>query len=58
MSIKFTDWILEMQEDAEEMDYIMFLAKYGEANIDIWRDYHDPNYENTNVDEYMSEGCP
>ena len=58
MSIKFTDWIIEMQEDAEEMDYIMFLAKYGEANIDIWRDYHDPNYENTNLDEYMSEGCP
>ena len=55
---KMGRWFLEMQEDAENMDYVMFLAKYGEANIDIWRDYHDPNYENTNVDEYMSEGCP
>jgi hypothetical protein len=55
---RFKDWVIEMQEDAENMDYVMFLAKYGEANIDIWRDYHDPNYENTNVDEYMSEGCP
>ena len=56
MSIRFKDWIITMQEDAEEMDYVMFLDKYGKANIDIWRDYHDPNYENTNVDEYMSEG--
>ena len=45
-----------MQEDAENMNYAMFIDKYGVANIDIWRDYHDPNYENTNVDEYMSEG--
>tara|TARA_R110000824_G_scaffold61978_1_gene164415 strand:+ start:342 stop:515 length:174 start_codon:yes stop_codon:yes gene_type:complete len=55
---KMGRWVLEMQEDAENMDYIEFISKHGEANIDIWRDYHDPNYENTNVDEYMSEGCP
>ena len=47
-----------MQEDAENMNYVEFISEYGVANIDIWRDYHDPNYENTNVDEYMSEGCP
>ena len=55
---KMGRWFLEMQEDAENMDYIEFISKHGEANIDIWRDYHDPNYENTNVYEYMSEGCP
>ena len=56
MSMRFKDWVITMQEDAENMNYAMFIDKYGTANIDIWRDYHDPNYENTNVDEYMSEG--
>jgi len=55
---RFKDWVMEMQEDAENMDYVAFIAKYGEVNIDIWRDYNDPDYENTSVDEYMSEGCP
>ena len=58
MSMRFKDWVITMQEDAENMNYVEFISKYGVANIDIWRDYHDPNYENTNVDEYMSEGCP
>jgi len=44
MSIKFTDWIITMQEDAEEMEYLEFISKHGEANADIWRDYHNPNY--------------
>ena len=56
MSLRFKDWVLTMQEDAENMNYVEFLDKYGKSNIDVWRDYHDPNYENTNVDEYMSEG--
>jgi len=55
---RFKDWDMEMQEDAENMDYVALIAKYGEVNIDIWRDYNDPDYENTSVDEYMSEGCP
>jgi len=55
---KFKDWVMEMQDDAMDMDYVAFIAKYGEVNIDIWRDYNDPDYENTSVDEYMSEGCP
>ena len=46
MSIKFTDWIITMQEDAEEMVYLEFISKHGEANADIWRDYHNPNYAN------------
>jgi len=54
--MRFKDWVITMQEDAENMNYVEFLDKYGKSNIDIWRDYHDPNYENTNVDEYMSEG--
>ncbi len=44
MSIKFTDWIITMQEDAEEMEYLEFISKHGEVNADIWRDYHNPNY--------------
>tara|TARA_R110000822_G_scaffold66875_1_gene163293 strand:+ start:48 stop:221 length:174 start_codon:yes stop_codon:yes gene_type:complete len=55
---RFKDWVMEMQDDAMDMDYVAFIAKYGEVNIDIWRDYNDPDYENTSVDEYMSEGCP
>jgi len=58
MSMRFKDWVITMQEDAENMNYVEFISEYGVSNIDIWRDYHDPNYENTNVDEYMSEGCP
>ena len=45
-----------MQEDAEGMTYVEFISEHGVANIDICSDYHDPNYENTNVDEYMSDG--
>ena len=48
---RFKDWVIEMQEDAENMDYVMFLAKYGEANADIWRDYHNPNYANHELHE-------
>ena len=54
--MRFKDWVITMQEDAENMNYVEFISEYGISNIDIWRDYHDPNYENTNVDEYMSEG--
>ena len=43
---RFKDWVIEMQEDAEEMEYLEFLSKYGEVNADIWRDYHNPEYAN------------
>ena len=49
-------WFLAMQEDAQEMEYWEFLDRHGKDNIDVWREIHDPDYENTNVDEYMSEG--
>ena len=44
MSMKFKDWVITMQEDAEGMNYVEFISEYGVANIDIWRDYHNPNY--------------
>ena len=43
---RFKDWVIEMQEDVEEMEYLEFLSKYGEVNADIWRDYHNPEYAN------------
>ena len=46
MSMRFKDWVITMQEDAENMDYLEFLSKYGEVNADIWRDYHNPEYAN------------
>ena len=26
---RFKDWVIEMQEDAENMDYVMFLETFG-----------------------------
>ena len=48
---KMGRWVLEMQEDAEEMEYLEFISKHGEANADIWRDYHNPNYADLEYDE-------
>ncbi len=53
---KMGRWFLAMQEDAQEMEYWEFLDRHGKDNIDVWREIHDPEYENTNVDEYMAEG--
>ena len=35
MSMKFKDWVLTMQEDAEGMTYVEFISEHGVANIDI-----------------------
>ena len=51
MSMRIKDWVIEMQEDAENMDYLEFLSKDGEVNADIWRDYHNPNYADLDYDE-------
>ena len=53
---KMGRWFLAMQEDAQEMEYWEFIARHGKDNIDVWREIHDSEYENTNVDEYMAEG--
>ena len=42
---KFKDWVMEMQDDAMDMELQEFVDKHGEVNIDIWRDINDPFYE-------------
>ena len=34
---RFKDWVMEMQDDAMDMDYVAFIAKYGEVNIDSFK---------------------
>ena len=42
---RFKDWVMEVQDDAMDMELQEFVDKHGEVNIDIWRDINDPFYE-------------
>ena len=56
MTGKVKAWLMEMQEDAQDIEYWEFLDKHGKSNIDVWRDIHDPDHNDTTIDEYMLEG--
>ena len=50
---RFKDWVMEMQDDAMDMELQEFVDKHGEVNIDIWRDVNDPFYEKPNIFSWM-----